>query len=98
MQKFGRDFAAWLYFGVEEERSDGPVKLRGCLAPEEANGPDMVILPNHVYMAGLDGYVELCKQFAQGVYKRSCKPTLRGWKEDCESGFRQLPLSSIDQA
>ena len=59
------DFACWLYFGVQE-----PSKLRGCLDPEEANGPSMVLLPNQVLMAGLDGYLSLCQTVAAAFKKK----------------------------
>ncbi|CAE7514877.1 unnamed protein product [Symbiodinium sp. CCMP2592] len=59
------DFASWLYFGVQE-----PTKLRGCLDPQEANGPSMVLLPNQVLMAGLDGYLSLCQTLAAAFKKK----------------------------
>ncbi|CAE7389188.1 unnamed protein product [Symbiodinium natans] len=86
------DFACWLYFGVQE-----PSKLRGCLDPEEANGPSMVLLPNQVLMAGLDGYLSLCQTVAAAFKKKGQFPALRGFAEDYEHGFRQLPLSSLDR-
>ena len=86
------DFASWLYFGVQE-----PTKLRGCLDPQEANGPSMVLLPNQVLMAGLDGYLSLCQTLAAAFKKKGEFPTLRGFAEDYEHGFRQLPLSSLDR-
>jgi hypothetical protein len=85
-------FAAWLFFGIQEA-----TKTRGCLSPEEANGPHMVFLPNHIYMCGLDGYVTLCQAFAEGLRKTRRNPVLRGWAEDYENGFRQFDLASPDR-
>ena len=62
-----KDFAAWLFFGVEKERSDGPLELDGCLALEEANGPNLLSLPNLVYMCGLDGYLTLCQKIVRRI-------------------------------
>ena len=90
-EKLG-DFLSWLFFGVEE-----PDKVRGCLAPERANGPDVVHLPNTVFMAGLDGYVALVKFVAECFSKAGRFPPLRGFAEDYAHGFRQLSLSSTDR-
>ena len=90
-------FASWLFFAVEEVAAYGSKKLRGCLSPEAANGPDMVHLPNQVYMAGLDGYLATCAALADSFAKEGRNPKLQGWKEDYTDGFRQIPLSSEDR-
>ena len=95
-QKFG-GFAAWLFFAVEEQGQNGEIKLRGCLSPESANDPDMVVLPDHVYMAGLDGYLAMCSKLSETLAAAGRTPPLEGWKEDYVDGFRQLPLASQDR-
>ena len=79
-------------FGMVE-----PDKLRGCLAPQGANGHSVVHLPNQVYMCGLDGYVTLCQHVANCFRKAGRHPPLRGFAEDYAHGFRQFPLSSQDR-
>lgn len=91
------EFAAWLFFAVEQPAQGGGTKLRGCLAPEGANGPEIVYLPNTVHMPGLEGYLALILKYAQALRQHKRHPTLRGWKEDYEGGFTQLRLSSLDQ-
>ena len=88
------DFLSWLFFGVEE-----PDKVRGCLAPQGANGLHVVHLPNTVFMAGLDGYVTLVKFVAECFSKAGRFPPLRGFAEDYDyaHGFRQFSLSSTDR-
>ena len=85
-------FLSWLFFGMVE-----PDKLRGCLAPQGANGHSVVHLPNQVYMCGLDGYVTLCQHVANCFRKAGRHPPLRGFAEDYAHGFRQFPLSSQDR-
>jgi hypothetical protein len=86
------NFCCWLYFGVQES-----TKVRGCMAPEGANGPAVVFLPSKVGMAGLDGYISMCQTLAAAFRRRGLHPEVQGFAEDLEHGFRQFKLSSRDQ-